>query len=806
MEKINREINKLEVRIRGKIGEFDEEKADEELKFKSIYKNILSLWIRREQLLNDLNEQIDHIEQNDQIKLNKVIAFNKSKLNNACFLREFSKLVDDLETIHRLLNECVQHDREKAYDQFVTKIRSTDNAIRQLQESLEKNCYSFDNEMYEVFSKEMNSILKKMHLDSENLNKKVNYDLKHIWDQNLILRKQEGEKLTLNFDCKLRTNTNQLSEYLNALDKNYLLEHLVNGLGRQLIETIINTILNKEVTLDDFEILSVDSYDTLQIQFLNQQTDLFNGELIFACVATLMRFLQMIFESNQLVLRYLNPTFRQIFRLLNDNVLNQLLPSRESELPNYTNYVKRVEELQNEAIESGCLNKADALNFSNSINLNFVNKLCHRYLIKARRTAKRELWPIKEVGQNYLVENRLNTDSDIGQTLYSFPKCQISESTLELVELLKEILNEIKTGNPEHRKDLYLTCRRLCELYTDVSLIKHQKKLNESIGQAAIFHNNCFYLAHELVKLSNDVIFSEEHCVEEEVDEISEVHKQPKPDETLEELKPSDQEEDNLDGWANSDEQLNLDDLNLSEDEGVSGTEKGPESKESKEQEATPAPPEKDGRIKKVNVTLNLVDFIPLLRDVGSEQLLGQMKKQKQQILDILQDPRTMQNLLSDQASLKSIDQHPFQKAIGCVLDKVFALRGEILNLLPNLVVTRITCTLLNTLIQEVFHKILKLEDIPERSCSILLSALNFIESFLNETEELQRLTLVLSDYHKLLEMRFVLKANLQEIADRWEDGDGPLTLAFSPDQLKHMIRALFQNTERRAALLSKIK
>lgn len=800
MEKINGEITKLEVRIRGRINDFDGEQADEELRFRSIYKNTRHLWERREQLLNELNKQIVAIEQNDLIRLNKVITFNQSKQNNACFLKEFSKLVDDLETIHRLLDECVQHDREKQYDQFVTKIRSTDNAIRQLQESLEKNCYSFDNQMYEVFSKQMNSILRKMHLDRDNLNKKVNYDLKHIWDQNLVIRKQDAEKLTFNFDCKLRTNTNQLSEYLNALDKNYLLEHLINSLGRQLIETIVNAILNKEVTLDDFEILSVDNYDTLQIQFLNQPTDLFNGELIFQCVATLMRFLQMIFESNQLVLAYLNPTFKRIFKLLNDNVLNQLLPSRESELPNYSNYIKRVEELQNEAIECGCLNKEDALNFSNSINLNFVNKLCHRYLIKARKTAKRDLWPVKEVGQNYLVENRVNTDSDISQTLYSFPKCKISESAAEFVELLKEIVSEIQTGNPEHRKDLYLTARRLCELFTDVSLIKHQKKLNESIAQAAVFHNNCFYLAHELVKLSSDVIFSEEHLVEEEASETKEPGKaggeQSKPDQNIEELKPIGQDEEMADGWDNLDEQLNLDDLNLENESS--------EKEEPKEEQATSA--EQPKQVKTVKVTLNLVDFIPLLRDVGSEQLLSQMKKQKQQILDLLQDSRIMQNLLSDQSGFKATDQHPFQKAIGSVLDRIFAVREEILGLLPSLVVSRITCTLLNTLIQEVFHKILKLEDIPERSCNILLSALNFIESFLNETEEIQRLTLVLSDYHKLLEMKFVLKANLNEISDRWENGDGPLTLAFTADQLKHMIRALFQNTERRAALLSKIK
>lgn len=40
----------------------------------------------------------------------------------------------------------------------------------------------------------------------------------------------------------------------------------------------------------------------------------------------------------------------------------------------------------------------------------------------------------------------------------------------------------------------------------------------------------------------------------------------------------------------------------------------------------------------------------------------------------------------------------------------------------------------------------------------------------------------------------------------RWADGKGPLALEFSSSEVKSLIRALFQNTERRAVALTKIK
>ena len=58
----------------------------------------------------------------------------------------------------------------------------------------------------------------------------------------------------------------------------------------------------------------------------------------------------------------------------------------------------------------------------------------------------------------------------------------------------------------------------------------------------------------------------------------------------------------------------------------------------------------------------------------------------------------------------------------------------------------------------------------------------------------------------KFTELMLVLNASLQDIADRWAEGKGPLAHEFSANEMKHLIRALFQNTDRRDTVLCRIK
>ena len=60
--------------------------------------------------------------------------------------------------------------------------------------------------------------------------------------------------------------------------------------------------------------------------------------------------------------------------------------------------------------------------------------------------------------------------------------------------------------------------------------------------------------------------------------------------------------------------------------------------------------------------------------------------------------------------------------------------------------------------------------------------------------------------WSKFNELIVILNASLREIEDRWAGGKGPLAIDFSVEEVKKLIRALFQNTDRRAATLSRIK
>ena len=60
--------------------------------------------------------------------------------------------------------------------------------------------------------------------------------------------------------------------------------------------------------------------------------------------------------------------------------------------------------------------------------------------------------------------------------------------------------------------------------------------------------------------------------------------------------------------------------------------------------------------------------------------------------------------------------------------------------------------------------------------------------------------------WSKFKELIVVLDSGLSVIEDRWGEGNGVLAKEFTADEIKQLIKAIFQNTERRATVLSKIK
>ena len=120
---------------------------------------------------------------------------------------------------------------------------------------------------------------------------------------------------------------------------------------------------------------------------------------------------------------------------------------------------------------------------------------------------------------------------------------------------------------------------------------------------------------------------------------------------------------------------------------------------------------------------------------------------------------------------------------------------------------------------EKILNEVIALEDISANDASHLHSLMTQIQDRgqhllqppATTDDENDENTIVLPQKHvprwnKFSELMVVLNAGLHDIGERWAEGKGPSAAEFSPNEMKHLIRALFQNTTRRDAVLAKIK
>ncbi|CAN2388266.1 Centromere kinetochore protein zw10 homolog [Pristimantis euphronides] len=205
------------------------------------------------------------------------------------------------------------------------------------------------------------------------------------------------------------------------------------------------------------------------------------------------------------------------------------------------------------------------------------------------------------------------------------------------------------------------------------------------------------------------------------------------------------------------------------------------------------------------------VDMVPGFRRLGTEAFLAQMRLQKGELLDRLSNARSFVNMEDEDNYTAG------HKAIRQVIHQLSRLGKVWQDVLPVTIYCKAMGTLLNTAITEVINKITALEDISTEDgerlytlCRTMIEEGPLVFTPLPEEGKNKKfqeeVPIYVQKWMKFKELMIILQANLQEIVDRWADGKGPLATEFSTNEVKSLIRALFQNTERRAAVLAKIK
>ncbi|KFO69500.1 Centromere/kinetochore protein zw10, partial [Cuculus canorus] len=205
------------------------------------------------------------------------------------------------------------------------------------------------------------------------------------------------------------------------------------------------------------------------------------------------------------------------------------------------------------------------------------------------------------------------------------------------------------------------------------------------------------------------------------------------------------------------------------------------------------------------------VDMVPGFRRLGTECFLAQMRVQKGEILERLSSARNFSNMDDEENYCAA------KKAIRQVLHQLKRLGKVWQDVLPVYVYCKAMGTLLNTALSEIVTRIAALEDISAKDADRLYSLCRTMveegpqvftplpEDDKNKKYQ-EEVPVYVPKWMMFKELMIILQANLQEIVDQWADGKGPLAAEFSAAEVKSLIRALFQNTERRAAALTKIK
>ncbi|XP_035522903.1 centromere/kinetochore protein zw10 homolog [Morone saxatilis] len=205
------------------------------------------------------------------------------------------------------------------------------------------------------------------------------------------------------------------------------------------------------------------------------------------------------------------------------------------------------------------------------------------------------------------------------------------------------------------------------------------------------------------------------------------------------------------------------------------------------------------------------VDMVPGFRKLGAQCFLAQMNVQRAELLERLSTAHNFCNLDDEDNYIAA------SKAVRQVIHQLKQLGTVWQDVLPVSIYCKAMGNLLNTAITEVIAKTMMLEDISSEDgehlhtlCQTIIEEgpLVFIPlAEENKNKKYQEeVPLYVKKWSTFKELVIVLRANLQEIVDRWADGKGPLAVEFSSSEVKNLIRALFQNTERRAVALTKIK
>ncbi|XP_050044509.1 centromere/kinetochore protein zw10 homolog [Dermacentor andersoni] len=549
-----------------------------------------------------------------------------------------------------------------------------------------------------------------LHTEHVIRSERLIYKLSEVWKRYIIWKVGRTPHVTeLTVATVEKEEAEAFARLVEAVQRQGQLREKMSRFGRSLLADIVTPMVKYESVI----VTSLDS-STFRVEFNESKAPLVKD--VLANLSTLFTFLTNRLRAHGVIgVDLIKAMGSVIGTEFSDTVakccLEPAVPSDGSRLDSYP--ASALLDFHNQLVATNFLS-SEKTGFSNLVsNLEAlcISKQSQSILLQARAIMKQELHDTVVVGEPPLSRKQMSSlEHCLYGSPFKFPRCQVSKFVEELVALLKTMVDGAKDssdGSSTEQAWQVGAVRHICELYCCVAPVHHQHAIETIPVQTAIHHNNCLYLAHELLCLGV---------------------------------------------WFH-------------------------------------------GRT-------TLVDVASRIRWIGRVALCQQVDSQRKHLLDFLNEVSISENNQGLDAALRRCLFHIEQ------------LKRVWLDVLPITSYLETVGSLLNSVLEHVVKSVVGMEDIASTLSEELAQVFEKVVDQAVNIFDIPACSsdgrILASDYvatwRKFCELKNLLRFNLREVMDRWADGRGPLAACFMPDELKRLIRALFQNTDRRAAALAQIR
>ncbi|XAR68139.1 hypothetical protein NMG60_11003166 [Bertholletia excelsa] len=239
-----------------------------------------------------------------------------------------------------------------------------------------------------------------------------------------------------------------------------------------------------------------------------------SGEGIYSSIIQLTKFIykSLCFKNGAWMQCFGRLTWPRMSELIITNFLSKVAPNDASKIVDFQRIIKLTSEFETALKEISFINASDVKderlsNFTDNVEVHFASRKKVEILAKARNLLLQSDFVLpqehtrKVTGlKNFKADERFS--DHVVDLLFSSEKCLVSKAACQLMDLVHLTLKDICLSSARVAWEFYHAARDALLLYEAIVPVKLERQLDAINQVAVLIHNDCLYLAQEILGLA----------------------------------------------------------------------------------------------------------------------------------------------------------------------------------------------------------------------------------------------------------------------------------------------------------------